>query len=112
MDVVAHNVANVSTVTDERQAGCQHDPTSPQADAEGYVTTPVVELATQMSDLTLANRTYQLNLETIESRESREAYQASPRIGQRGHGPCTHPPDRAPSPLAPRPRRPARRSTT
>lgn len=58
-----------------------HDPAHPLADEEGYVTMPLVDLAGQMSDLMLANRTYQANLKTIET--GREAYQAALRIGQR-----------------------------
>lgn len=57
------------------------DPSSPLADAEGYVTMPVVDLSAQMSDLILAQRSYQANLKTIET--GREAYQSALRIGQR-----------------------------
>lgn len=58
-----------------------YSPDHPLADEGGYVTRPVVDLAGQMADLMLANRTYQANLRTIET--GREAYQAALRIGQR-----------------------------
>jgi flagellar basal-body rod protein FlgC len=58
-----------------------YEPASPLADAEGYVVQPVVDLAGQLSDLIIANRTYQANLKTIET--GREAYQAALRLGQR-----------------------------
>lgn len=58
-----------------------HSPGHPLADADGYVTQPVVDLAGQMADLIVANRSYQANLRTIET--GREAYQAALRIGQR-----------------------------
>ena len=66
---------------DERDPARTYDPGSPLADAQGYVTQPVVDLAGQMTDLVLANRSYQLNLRTVES--AREAYQSALRIGQR-----------------------------
>ncbi len=56
------------------------DPDHPFADDEGRVTRPVVDMAGQMSDLILASRTYQINLEVI--RSSREAYEAALRIGR------------------------------
>jgi len=68
-------------VEDGGDAARLFDPTSPLADAQGYVTQPLVDLSGQMTDLILANRTYQLNLRTIET--AREAYQSALRIGQR-----------------------------
>ncbi len=56
------------------------DPDHPLADEDGLVTRPVVDMAGQMSDLILASRTYQINLEVI--RTSREAYEAALRIGR------------------------------
>jgi len=68
-------------VADARDPARVYDPNSPMADAQGDVTQPVVDLAGQMSDLMLANRTYQLNLKSIET--AKEAYQSALRIGQR-----------------------------
>jgi len=113
MDTIAHNIANVNTVTpggeepfraqmivaqeitedgtgggvavggmrESDEDGAQvYDPGHPLADANGNVTTPSVDLAAQMADLMVANRSYQANLRTIQS--AREAYEAALRLGQ------------------------------
>lgn len=74
-------VAVRELVADGTEPGRAYDPGNPLADADGYVTQPVVDLAGQMTDLIIANRTYQANLRTIET--GREAYQAALRLGQR-----------------------------
>ena len=56
------------------------DPDHPLADEEGYVARPAVDVAGQMSDLIVAQRGYQMNLQVIRSGE--EAYQAALRIGR------------------------------
>jgi flagellar basal-body rod protein FlgC len=109
MHTIAHNLANVNTVNGPGEqpfrarlvaaravdggvmvSGVREDagdparvldPGNPLADEEGIVTMPVVDLAAQMTDLILANRSYQLNLKTVET--GKEAYQAALRIGQR-----------------------------
>lgn len=71
----------VADVVEDPTAPAQTiDPTHPLADEDGVVTLPVVDLAGQMSDMLLANRTYQANLRSIEN--AREAYAAALRIGQ------------------------------
>jgi flagellar basal-body rod protein FlgC len=57
------------------------DPGNSLADEAGYLTMPVVDMAAQMSDLIIAQRSYQANLRAIET--AREAYQSALRIGQR-----------------------------
>ncbi|GBE25558.1 flagellar basal-body rod protein FlgC [bacterium BMS3Bbin02] len=57
-----------------------YDPGHPFADEEGYVLRPAVDLAVQMSDLIIAQRSYQLNIQVIQTSE--ETYQAALRIGQ------------------------------
>jgi len=57
------------------------DPDHPSADAQGYVTMPLVDLAGQMTDLILATRSYQMNVQVLQ--DAREAYQTALRIGQR-----------------------------
>src|SRR5690606_23456131 len=117
MDVIAHNLTNVNTITpageepfrarmvaatalgsepyapagsgvavwgvvlDQTEATQVYDPSHPFADEAGNVTLPVVDLAGQMTDLIIANRSYQLNLKTVET--GREAYQAALRLGAR-----------------------------
>lgn len=57
------------------------DPANPMADAQGYVTMPVVDMAGQMTDLMVANRSYQANLKAVQT--GREAYESALRLGQR-----------------------------
>ena len=57
-----------------------YDPDHPLANEEGYVARPAVDVAGQMSDLIVAQRGYQMNLQVIRSGE--EAYQAALRIGR------------------------------
>jgi flagellar basal-body rod protein FlgC len=110
LEAVAHNVANVNTVRPseeepfraqlvvaqarsdgsgaevagiveaEGDAGVVYDPSHPYADEDGYVRRPVVDLATQMSDMIGAQRSYQANLSVV--RSSREAYEAAMRLGK------------------------------
>ncbi|MBX5491506.1 MAG: flagellar basal body rod protein FlgC [Chloroflexi bacterium] len=42
-----------------------YDPTHPDADADGYVTYPNVDLVTEMTDLLSASRAYEANLTVI-----------------------------------------------
>jgi len=43
------------------------DPSHPDADAEGFVTTPAVSIADEMVDLITANRSYEANLKVLRS---------------------------------------------
>lgn len=52
------------TVTPPTQ---QYDPSSPYANAQGYVTFSNVNLASEMSDLMIAERMYQANLQAIQT---------------------------------------------
>lgn len=73
-------VAVRAVLTDGADPVRAYDPNNPLADEQGYVTMPVVDLAGQLSDLIIANRSYQANLKTIDT--GREAYQAALRLGQ------------------------------
>lgn len=44
-----------------------YDPTHPEADAEGYVKMPDVEVVTEMTDMMLASRAYEANTTAIAS---------------------------------------------
>lgn len=94
MDVIANNIANAQTtrganggpyqckqtvfhasgeaggvtttiVTDPQPGGVVHDPGHPDANAEGYVEYPNVDLATEMVDLVQARHAYQMNLAAL-----------------------------------------------
>lgn len=68
-------------VADQRDPNVVYDPDHPLADAQGYVNMPVIDLAAQLTDLIIANRTYQANARTIAG--AREAYESALRIGGR-----------------------------
>jgi flagellar basal-body rod protein FlgC len=110
MDTISDNVANINTVRPAgqqpyraqlvvaqsrpgtegvdavgiTQQGGQpevvYDPENPLADGNGYVTRPVVDLGTEMTNMIVAERLYQANLSTMSS--AREAYQAALGIGK------------------------------
>jgi flagellar basal-body rod protein FlgC len=53
---------DVDTVSPTRQA---YDPSHPDAGADGYVELPNVDMVTEMTDLTSANRSYQANVTVL-----------------------------------------------
>lgn len=110
MDVLGHNLANLNTTTSTDQeafrakylvlaedsngegvqlqevvaasgdAPLRYDPAHPLADEDGMVQGPIVDTAGQMSDLILASRHYQMNLQVVSAAE--EAYQSALGIGR------------------------------
>jgi flagellar basal-body rod protein FlgC len=70
-----------AVLEDGADAAQIYDPNHPLADEDGLITMPVVDMAAEMTNLIIANRSYQMNLKTIET--GREAYQAALRLGQR-----------------------------
>jgi flagellar basal-body rod protein FlgC len=73
----------VDTVGVEEQGGqpqVVYDPENPLADADGYVTRPVVDLGTEMTNMLVAQRLYQANLSVMSA--AREAYQSALEIGK------------------------------
>jgi flagellar basal-body rod protein FlgC len=57
-----------------------YDPNHPLADAQGNIVMPVVDMTVQMTDMMIANRSYQASARSIQS--AREAYEMALRIGQ------------------------------
>jgi flagellar basal-body rod protein FlgC len=110
LDAVSDNVANVSTVTSTDEAAFQaryvvateaadgqgvqvggielgdaegrlvYEPQNPLADAEGYVRYPDIDMASQMTQLIMAQRGYQANAAVVD--RARETYQAALQIGR------------------------------
>ncbi|MFP3715018.1 flagellar basal body rod protein FlgC [Isoptericola variabilis] len=110
LDAVSDNVANVSTVTSTNEAAFQaryvvatesadgqgvqvggielgdaegrlvYEPENPLADAEGYVRYPDIDMASQMTQLIMAQRGYQANAAVVD--RARETYQAALQIGR------------------------------
>lgn len=58
-----------------------YEPTHPLADEDGYVARSLVDVAGQMGDMMLAQRSYQLNARAVTA--AREAYEAALRLGDR-----------------------------
>ena len=77
---VGEGVKAVEILRSEGDPMWVFDPDHPLADEEGYVVHPVIDVAGQMSDLIVAQRSYQMNLQVIRTGE--EAYQAALRIGR------------------------------
>ena len=59
-----------------------HDPTNPLADANGDVKMPDIDLGDQMTQMMMAQRGYQANLQTID--RATQAYQAALHLGKGG----------------------------
>ena len=47
----------------------EYEPTNPDADAEGYVEYPNVDLLVEMSDLITASRAYESNVDTLNAQK-------------------------------------------
>lgn len=109
LDALAGNIANANTVTgtdddafqakyvvmDPRADGgvdvdgfaqssaegrLVHDPSHPLADAEGYVRLPDMDMASQMSQLVMAQRGYQASVQVTKS--AQDTYTAALQIGR------------------------------
>jgi flagellar basal-body rod protein FlgC len=74
----------VRTIRIEERTGepeMLYDPSHPLADENGNVLRPNVDMSVEMTNLLIANRTYQSNLRVIEI--ARATYQSALRIGAR-----------------------------
>ena len=110
LDALAHNIANVNTVTrtDEnafqaqmvdraarRQAAAStspgiarqrprgpadYDPDHPLADADGYVRAPEIDMASQMTQLVMAQRGFQASVQV--TKNAQDTYSSALQIGR------------------------------
>ncbi len=109
LDALANNIANVNTVTSPGQAAFQaqmpivgsvpgggvqisgiaysdpqgrlvQEPDSPLADANGYVRAPDIDLASQMSQLIMAQRGFQASVQV--TKDAQDTYNAALQIGR------------------------------
>lgn len=60
----------VGIVEDESPLKMEYDPTHPDADENGYVTMPNVNLLNEMADMIAASRSYEANANTLEATKS------------------------------------------
>jgi flagellar basal-body rod protein FlgC len=110
LDAVADNIANVNTVGPTSQAAFQatyvvfspqsgggvdvagyakgdptglviNQPDNPMADAQGNVRAPDVDLASEMSQLVMAQRGYQASIQVTKT--AQDTYSAALQIGQK-----------------------------
>jgi flagellar basal-body rod protein FlgC len=110
LDSLANNIANVNTVVPTSENAFQtqipivhalagggvevtglalgdpegrlvSDPTNPMADADGYVRAPEDDLATQMTQLVMAQRGFQASVQV--TKDAQENYRSALEIGRR-----------------------------
>jgi flagellar basal-body rod protein FlgC len=109
LDALADNIANVNTIRRTNQPAFQaqmiianphpgggvdvsgialsdaqgrmvSDPTSPLADANGYVRAPDIDMASQMSQLVMAQRGFQASVQA--TKNAQETYSSALQIGR------------------------------
>lgn len=65
-----NGVKAVEIVEDESPLKEVYDPTHPDADTDGYVTMPNVNLLNEMADMIAASRSYEANIDTLNATKS------------------------------------------
>ena len=109
LDALANNIANVNTVTRTSEGAFQaqmvvagarpgggvevqgialgdaqgeivHDPENPLADADGNVRAPATDLATQMTQLVMAQRGFQASVQV--TKDAQDTYSSALQIGR------------------------------
>ena len=109
LDALADNIANVNTVTSTGQSAFQaqmpvaqavpgggvevagfalsdpngrlvSDPGNPLADAEGYVRAPDIDMASQMTQLVMAQRGFQASVQV--TKDAQDTYSSALQIGR------------------------------
>ncbi len=65
-----NGVKAVEIVEDESPLKNVYDPTHPDADENGYVTMPNVNLLNEMADMIAASRSYEANVDTLNATKS------------------------------------------
>ena len=78
---VGQGVAVAGIAEKGGEAPVVYDPGHPLADANGMVTMPQVDITEEMTNLLIAQRSYQANLAVID--RVRDAYQQALQIGKR-----------------------------
>jgi flagellar basal-body rod protein FlgC len=66
--------------TDQSTAQLVYDPTNQMANKDGYVTEPVVDMSTEMTNMVVASRLYESNLSVVAT--ATQSYQAALSIGK------------------------------
>lgn len=66
----SYGVRASAVVEDHRPPRREYDPEHPDADAEGFVAYPNIDLAKEMTDLITASRSYEANTTTVNTAKS------------------------------------------
>ena len=67
---VPRGVKAVGVVEDSSPLKRVYDPTNPDADADGYVSMPNVNILNEMADMMVATRSYEANVSAIDAEKS------------------------------------------
>ncbi|WP_368487905.1 flagellar basal body rod protein FlgC [Clostridium sp. BJN0013] len=67
---VSQGVKAVGIIEDNSEFKRVYDPTNPDADADGYVSMPNVNILNEMADMMVAVRSYEANLSAISAEKS------------------------------------------
>ena len=65
-----NGVKSVGIIEDKSPLKEVYDPTHPDANEEGYVTMPNVNLLNEMADMIAASRSYEANVDTLDATKS------------------------------------------
>lgn len=65
-----NGVRAVGIVEDQSPLPKQYDPSHPDADEDGYVTMPNVNILNEMADMIVATRSYEANADTLNATKS------------------------------------------
>ncbi|WP_238883219.1 flagellar basal body rod protein FlgC [Clostridium sp. YIM B02551] len=65
-----NGVKAVGIVDDKSPLRKEYDPTNPDADENGYVTMPNVNILNEMADMISASRSYEANVDTLNANKS------------------------------------------
>ncbi|MDD7794605.1 flagellar basal body rod protein FlgC [Clostridium sp. 'White wine YQ'] len=65
-----NGVKAVGIVDDKSPLRKEYDPTNPDADADGYVTMPNVNILNEMADMISASRSYEANVDTLNANKT------------------------------------------
>lgn len=66
----SNGVKAVGIVEDKSELPKQYDPSHPDADEDGYVTMPNVNILNEMADMIVATRSYEANADTLNATKS------------------------------------------
>jgi flagellar basal-body rod protein FlgC len=79
-DGIGHGIAVTGLPGSSAQGIPTYDPTSPEADATGYVRRPDIDMSEQMGNLIMAQRAFQANADVVD--RAKDVYESAIAIGK------------------------------